>query len=105
MAAWQVHRLTEQYRMPAVVCQLVSKLFYHSILTTPDFVGKAKRAAEAMPLVWLGCSSAESTAVGSTSTVNLAQVTASCMAAAALRERHRSASICVLTFYKGHQID
>jgi superfamily I DNA and/or RNA helicase len=75
-----VHRLLEQYRMPAPVCHVVSKLFYRSLLTTPSAVARAK-ASEPAPLAWLRFTGAESVAVGSTSTINLGQIQLCCEAA------------------------
>jgi hypothetical protein len=45
LGSGQVHRLLEQYRMPAQCCALVSQLFYHSLLTTPAAVGRAREQA------------------------------------------------------------
>jgi len=100
-ASGSVHRLVEQYRMHDKICQVVSRQFYNSMLQTPLSVRQDRQAKEKHPLIWVSVHSNETIPPKTKSYVNYDEITAVQQVATKLREKHPSASIAILTFYKG----
>ena len=109
LASGAVHRLTEQYRMHQDIADVVSGLFYHSLLETPASVAHERQAMlggkPALAWVDVGEGHGESNPERSKSLQNLGEAKVVCSVAAALRAEHPDASIAVLTFYKGQLLE
>lgn len=101
LASGRFHRLLEQYRMPSRLCNVVSKTFYHGVLSTPASVSRSK-AADAV-LEWVSIDGREEVAPGQTSTINNAEAEVASTVALGLRFKHPAASVAVLCFYKGQR--
>ena len=54
LSSGTVHRLAEQYRMPAPICRVVSKLFYRNLLTTPGPLAQVRACMRPSPppMIW-----------------------------------------------------
>jgi len=100
-ASGSVHRLVEQYRMHDKICQVVSKQFYNSMLQTPPSVRQDRQEKEKHPLIWVSVHGGETVPPKTKSYVNYDEIAAVQRVATKLREKHPSASVAILTFYKG----
>lgn len=104
VASGSVHRLQEQYRMPAPVCAVVSRLFYNDLLTTPATIAADRRSKNPHPMVWVDVQGSEGVAPGSASYVNMKEVECCHKVARKLRKLYPNASIACLTLYKGQLV-
>lgn len=93
--------------MAEPICDLVSRLFYHSVLKTPAEVAERRREVEHRPLVWVQVSGLEQIPLtGGRSFANMDQVEAVCSIVASLREaKGPRPTIAVLTFYKRQRFE
>jgi hypothetical protein len=110
LASGSMLRLTTQYRMHPEIGQLVSELFYHSLLRTDSNCAaeRLSHTSGGSPLLWVdvGSGNSESVPDRSKSIQNLPEATAVCAVVTCLRQRHGpKAQIAVLTFYKGQLLE
>jgi superfamily I DNA and/or RNA helicase len=103
-ASGSAHCLLEQYRMHGKICQLVSYQFYNNMLQTPVSVREDRQRIEKNPIIWVSVRGTEVMRPQTTSYVNDEEIKVVQQVVTTLRERHPSATIAVLTFYKG-QLD